>query len=281
MVRSDGIRLAASVFRPREKGKRPVVLLLHGSTIQGRQSPLCRLLGTRLAERGYFVVAPDFAGFGTSQDPFEASNPRQALNADRDVETAIQWAMEQPGADPSRVFLLAHSGGCMFATNVAVRDSRVRALALIGPSRYVTHFLDEGRGGDYFRRVEEHWRVLHHKKLPQWYTQEALTSDARSAAGSSTILMGDIAHYLLYFMCPGHVPLLLIDGSREMSHEHVYLNYYAEQAVEPRRLIRLPNSDHYGNTFNWFGMVLYDASVERHLLEGIDSWFAGAAERTL
>jgi hypothetical protein len=49
---------------------------------------------------------------------------------------------------------------------------------------------------------------------------------------------------------------------------------------EPKGYLRLNNGDHYCNTFNWFGLVLYDARVEEQLLTGIDHWIVKTDELT-
>ncbi len=276
LIRQDGIRLAASVYRPGMEGLRPAVLLLHGSTEMGRQLALYRLLGRRLAQRGYVVLSPDFAGFGDSQDPFEADDPA-AVDADRDVCTALDWLRSREDVDQRRIFLLAHSGGSMFAMNAARRKTGLQALAVIGPPRNVIQRLSGRDQVEYFfQRTRDQWRHLHQRDFPAWYTLEHWYAEVM-AAGAATTLLGDITRHLPFFSGPDHPPLLLIDGSREWEADLHYLDIYAQVMSEPKGHLRLVNGDHFANTFNWFGLVLYDAKVMAQLLDGIDGWFVQAA----
>ncbi len=277
--RVDGIRLAASLYQPRLEGRRPAVLLLHGSTVRGRQLALYRLLGRALADRGYLVLSPDFAGFGSSQDPFEADDPA-VIDGDRDVLTALDWLRAREDVDPRRVFVLGHSGGSVFALNVALHDSRVRALALIGPPRNVIQRLSGRQQVEYFfARTRQQWLDHYQRDFPPWYTIE-LWYKAVMGSGASTTLLGDLGRYLPYFSGVNHLPLLLVDGSREFDGDLYYLDIYAAAMSEPKGHLRLANGDHYGNTFNWLGLVLFDAAVAEQLLTGIDGWFSRAAPRS-
>ena len=67
--RSGTLRLVGREYEPDEELK-ATVLLLHGNTPRGSDLAFYRVLGRRLADLGYLVVAPDFSGFGESADPF-------------------------------------------------------------------------------------------------------------------------------------------------------------------------------------------------------------------
>lgn len=271
--RPDGIRLSASLFCPKQRGKLPAIVLLHGSTELGRKKALFRLMGKRLAERGYLVVAPDLAGFGTSQDPFEAGNA-PAIDAKQDIETTMDWLQQRDDVDSQHIYVIAHSGSCMFAMDVATWDNRIRALVEIGPSRNVTELLKAGEAvGYFFQRTREQWLHLYHRDFPAWYTVDVWYEQAMGA-GNSTTLIGDIARLLPYYSGGKHLPVLMVDGSREMSNDQHYLEGYFKAMSEPKGYLRLKNGDHYCNTFNWFSLVLYDAKVEKQLLAGIDDWIS-------
>lgn len=166
----------------------------------------------------------------------------------------------------------------MFAMDVATRDNRIRALVEIGPSRNVTELLNAGEAvGYFFQRTREQWLHLYHRDFPAWYTVDVWYEQAMGT-GNSTTLLGDIAKFLPYYSSGKHLPVLMVDGSREMSDQLQYLEHYFQEMSEPKGYLRLQNGDHYCNTFNWFGMVLYDTKVAEQLLAGIDGWISRTGE---
>ncbi|MGB5661023.1 MAG: hypothetical protein WBO54_16230, partial [Thermoanaerobaculia bacterium] len=92
--RSGGLRLVAREYHP-AASPRATILLLHGNTPRGSDLAFYRVLGRRLADAGYLVLAPDFAGFGESGDPF--SIPYEGdFSADFDVQAWLEYLSSDP-----------------------------------------------------------------------------------------------------------------------------------------------------------------------------------------
>jgi acetyl esterase/lipase len=68
-IQSQGLTITGTLYEPDAAGERPAILLLHGSTPEGRKLGLYRVLGKGLADRGYVVFTIDRRGYGDSDDP--------------------------------------------------------------------------------------------------------------------------------------------------------------------------------------------------------------------
>ncbi len=116
---SEGKKVTGQANIPWGKGKYPVVVMLRG---YADDQIYFTGLGTRkaagfFAEHGFITLAPDFLGFGgsdqASADILEArfERPVTVLNLLASVKTL-------PQADPERVFLWGHSNGGQIALSV-------------------------------------------------------------------------------------------------------------------------------------------------------------------
>lgn len=132
--------LAGTLVRPVRSAAVPCVVLITGSGQQDRDESLAILPGFRpfreitdaLARRGVATLRLDDRGIGGSSGPV-----RGATTADfaDDVSDALAWLRARPDIDGARLGLAGHSEGGLIAPLVAVRDPRVRALALLaGPA---------------------------------------------------------------------------------------------------------------------------------------------------
>lgn len=276
LSRDDGIRLRADWYSPTEP-PRGAVLLLHGNTPIGQRLPLYRALGRRLSERGYLVLAPDFAGFGRSGDPFE-SGDTAALDPALDVRTAVN-VLAQAGA-PGRLAVIAHSGGAAGALPVALDDPRIGALVLFGPPRRTTARMRDPADRDYFyTRADRTHRQVYGHGLPPWYTPEMWESQVAEGGALASLQVG-LERYLPELSEPGHTPLLLIDNAREDPLDLEYMDRFVEKVAPPVDHVRVPASDHYLNTRRltprWIG---YDASALDATVAAIDAWLSRWAGR--
>jgi pimeloyl-ACP methyl ester carboxylesterase len=155
--------LAGTLYQPAVMTnlKNPAILLLHGSTPQGRKLGLYRLLGHRLAEQSYVVLKFDLRGFGESDDPPDVNEP-ESFNFVADVEAAATYLSQLPGVDPEQLYLIGHSFGGDVAITAVAEGAPFQKLVLIGPGR---RFIE--RGGsldapelDYFRRRDMRYQDL-------------------------------------------------------------------------------------------------------------------------
>ncbi len=121
-------RLAGMLHVPEGRHPHPAVVLCHGFTGQRIEAHcLFVKMARRLCAHGLHALRIDFRGSGESEGRFEDMTVSGEIS---DALAALEFARQQPTADPERVALLGLSlGGCVAAC-AAGRDGGVRALAL-------------------------------------------------------------------------------------------------------------------------------------------------------
>jgi carboxymethylenebutenolidase len=122
---SGGVGVTIERFGARAAGKRPAVILLHGSDGAGDRY---RAAAQRVAAGGYDVFLVHYLD-RTGQSRTSYSTIHQNLPVwTQTVRDAIGYVTQQQGVDPSRIGLLGVSLGGGLALATAQQDSRVRAV---------------------------------------------------------------------------------------------------------------------------------------------------------
>jgi dienelactone hydrolase len=122
---SGGVGVTIERFGARASGKRPAVILLHGSDGAGDRY---RVAAQRVAAGGYNVFLVHYLD-RTGQSRASYSTIHQNLPVwTQTVRDAIGYVSQQQGVDPSRIGLLGVSLGGGLALATAQQDSRVRAV---------------------------------------------------------------------------------------------------------------------------------------------------------
>ena len=225
-------RIAADLRIPDGEGKRPAILLLHGSAVEGRKSGLIQLLGQRFQEAGWIVLAPDARGFGDSETPPDVL-AADSWRTREDTERAIRFLWSHPRTDRTRIFVLGHSMGAGHALEGALENPHVKALVLIGPPRY-----PEGTNLGYWFRV----RFSAVRNLDEIVPEEVV---------QSRIVLSNLEEYTKNQLKDGnHKPILLIDGESEGPANLGYLSRVASEICPPFRYRTLPATGHYCGVYN-------------------------------
>ena len=138
----DGLRLPSYLTRSslNKSGPQPLVLLVHGGP-QARDSWGINPMHQLLANRGYNVLSVNYrgsTGFG-KRHLFAGEGQWYAAMQD-DLIDAMQWAIDEGIADPSKVVIMGGSYGGYAALAGLTRDPEVFAAAvdLVGPSNVET-----------------------------------------------------------------------------------------------------------------------------------------------
>lgn len=260
---SQGLRIDGTLYGAGEGTETKAgVLLLHGSTPQGRKLGLYRLLGQELANRGYVVLAIDQRGFGESDDPPDVSRP-ESFDFVGDASNAITYLASLPGVDDQRLYLIGHSFGGDVAMTTAMQDPRVSKLVVIGPGR---RFIE--RGGreeapelEYFRRREMRYMRL----------QQPIPTEVYLAYRPGLVIEGHKEYFAENF----HVPILLIDGELEAEADRRFLQEAYEAMAGEKWYTTLPDADHYANVANFGPVVIYDEAALDGLVRAIDAFLLG------
>ncbi|CAA0098330.1 putative protein [Mycolicibacterium vanbaalenii] len=128
-IPSRGEQLAAYLYRPRDPGPSPCIVMAHGFC--GTRDDGLPPYAEAFRDAGYVVVLFDYRHFGAS-----TGRPRQLLDIRRqqqDYHSVVEWARRQDGIDPDRIVLWgsSFSGGHVLA--VAADDPRIAAVISQAP----------------------------------------------------------------------------------------------------------------------------------------------------
>lgn len=259
---NEELTLAATLYYPDLPGNIPGVLLLHGSTPEGRNLGLYRLLGKELANRGYIVLNVDQRGFGDSDDPPRA-DAVDAFDPIGDAKKMLDYLSSVEGVDTEQLIVIGHSGGANVAIAAGIEDSRIREIVAIGPPlRSLERFGSvDSPEWEYFQR-----RTMRYMDLDQPIPNEFSSQPQRELL--------PLESYLEYFTSEEHKPLLLIDGMLDPEEDRRYLQDACNEISEPKNCFSLPNAGHYANVANWGALIIYDERAFGQLVDEIDSWLS-------
>ncbi len=122
----DGLRLAATLFRPAGTGPHPAVLLCHGGG--GIQDIAVRDFGARFAAAGFAAMTFDYSTWGESE-----GMPRHLISLvqrHREIAAALDVLRVEPGIDSGRIALWGTSLGGGQVLHMAARRPEVAAAII-------------------------------------------------------------------------------------------------------------------------------------------------------
>lgn len=263
--REDGLKTAANLYIPKQEGKRPGVVLIHGNTPFGRKLPFYKVLAKKLSRKGFYVLTLDLVGFGESEN---VSSVEEIWNF-KEIDAAIEVMCDLEEINLDKIFLIGHSRGGAPAFEIGLRNSNVKKIIAIGPSRRVREriLLEDSKDREYFwNKAVRIYQQVYKSKIPEWYTFKQWIS---------LVSKKDLERYIPYFSCPGHKPVFFIDGSLENKKDILYLREYYNRIEEPKKYFTVQNSDHYGNTtgiIGTLGMSIYDKKVMNQMVKVMADW---------
>jgi len=267
---SRGLRLPVSVYRSAVSPARGRIVLLHGNTPLGRAHPLYRVLGTKLSERGFTVLAPDLGGFGDSENPFAIAND-PGYRFSNDVRAVIDYLesdVRETAGDDDSLVIVGHSMGAIPALRVGLlSDLGVAGVVAVGPPRRVRERMESKSDRSYFwTRAKRTQLRVYGSPFPDWFSKDDWLS---------TKLREALEHFLPALRRSGHVPVLFVDGGLEPKEVLEYLERYVTRLEPPVSHERIDGSDHYANVRrkSLGRFVLYDAAAVSETVDAIDDWF--------
>jgi dipeptidyl aminopeptidase/acylaminoacyl peptidase len=120
----DGRQIPGFIYRPpaQFKGKRPVILYLHGGPTDQYRPRFNYEHNYYLKEMGVAWIYPNFRGStGYGKDYLHSDNGLKREVAAKDVEALLMWIKAQPDLDSQRVMVHGASYGGYLALSVAYR----------------------------------------------------------------------------------------------------------------------------------------------------------------
>jgi alpha/beta superfamily hydrolase len=125
-------QLEGVLHAPASPEKAPVVILCHPQPASSDMNdPLLGVLASKLAEEGMLALRFNFRGVGQSQGQ-QTDGRMEPL----DIAGAVDFALTQPGADPSRVCLVGHAFGAFMALTYAPFDQRIHTVVAVSLPLY-------------------------------------------------------------------------------------------------------------------------------------------------
>ncbi len=131
---ASGIVLEGILEKPESGGPFPAVAVCHPHPLYGgdMHNNVVAAICQALAARSIATLRFNFRGVGRSEGSHE-----DGIGEQDDVRGALDFLESADGVDPARLGLAGYSFGTRVAAPVALRDKRVKALALVSP------FLDD------------------------------------------------------------------------------------------------------------------------------------------
>ncbi len=130
-IPSDSANLAASLHRPVDARRTPVVICCHGLT-GTRIGSSYRLvtIARQLAEAGIACLRFDFRGCGESDGAFQDVTTDTLLS---DLYAVLDWLFAHPDLDASRIGLIASSFGAYTAARAVERMPGLKGCVFFAP----------------------------------------------------------------------------------------------------------------------------------------------------
>jgi pimeloyl-ACP methyl ester carboxylesterase len=234
---ATGLNIHADLYKPRETNMHsPAVLLLHGSSPQGRKAPLVKVLAAHLAARGIMVIAPDARGFGLTGNPPERHLP-SSWDVSDDIDQLLQYIVRIEGVDRKRIYVVGHSLGANHLLEGAIDHSIPAGLVCIGPTRYKT----------FTNNDSSFWCRL------RFSSDRKLSNLVSRAVMQNVRMKGDITGIA---RCIGsdslRMPMLLLDGEYEDPRSRQILEEAAILLGKGVKYSSLPGAGHYCGVYSLF-----------------------------
>jgi pimeloyl-ACP methyl ester carboxylesterase len=136
-VQSHGVQLAGTLCVPDERGRFPVVLMVHGSgpldrdeNMKGQKLDVFNTIAHRLARGGIASVRYDKRGCGASQGDYYSAGLQDLVD---DVTSWFDELERQTCVRPDKIFFVGHSEGCLVSARAALGRPQTAGLALLCP----------------------------------------------------------------------------------------------------------------------------------------------------
>jgi len=129
-----GVKLAGTLTVPKEKGVYPGILLIWDDGPQDRDyEGLFASIAYDLAGEGFVILRFDKRGIGLSGGDAEASKDSDMIG---DLNAALDYLKGQQEVDRDKIYLIGHSKGSFYASNIVATRDDIRGLILMAPMVY-------------------------------------------------------------------------------------------------------------------------------------------------
>lgn len=166
--KNKNVQLAGTLTIPEgESRKHPAVLLIWGPGPQDREyQGLFTSIAGHLSRNGFCVLRFDKRGIGSSGGDFSSTTASQEIE---DLNIALEYLAGQKEVDPDNIFIVGHSKGAFYASEIASKEDKVKGLVLMAPLASL--------GMDVHERNEELKRMASRFKWSDDYLKLAMKSN--------------------------------------------------------------------------------------------------------
>ena len=136
----DGRQIPAWLYKPRKRGRIPVVISIHGGP-QVQERPIYNGFYQYLVSRGIAVLATNIRGSAGYGKTYQGLIQRDWGGGDvKDWDHAVKWLHEQSWVDPKRIGVFGGSYGGFASLSCVTRlpDHWAVGVDIFGPSNLVT-----------------------------------------------------------------------------------------------------------------------------------------------
>jgi dipeptidyl aminopeptidase/acylaminoacyl peptidase len=150
-------RISAFVYKPKEKGRHPVLLYIHGGPEAQFRPNFNAFIQYLVQEQKIAVVAPNVRGStGYGKYFVELDNSMRRMDSVKDIGATLDWIGQQPDLDARRVAVYGGSyGGFMsYASMIEYGERLAAGISVVGISNFVTFLTNTGGYRRDLRRVE-------------------------------------------------------------------------------------------------------------------------------
>ncbi|RKS76735.1 hypothetical protein BZB76_2093 [Actinomadura pelletieri DSM 43383] len=141
---ADGVTLTGNLFLP--DGADPAPGIAVAGTWTSVKELMADRYAERLADRGFAALSFDFTGYGESEgEPRDYESPELKV---RDIEHAVTFLAGHSAVDATRLGALGVCAAAMYMSGNAVRDPRIRSLALVAPWLHDPTICRDAYGGE-------------------------------------------------------------------------------------------------------------------------------------
>lgn len=134
-IRSNDVQLSGTICLPKETGRFPAVLMIHGSgpldrdeNMKAQQLNVFNTIAHHLAKEGFASLRYDKRGCGKSGGNFYKTGHFDLVE---DVVNAFDALSQMEFCE--KVFVLGHSEGCIIAPQVSLKRTSIAGLILLCP----------------------------------------------------------------------------------------------------------------------------------------------------
>jgi hypothetical protein len=214
------LKLKGRLYKPDIEGTSPSAIICHGYPGDTKNMDLAE----ELALNGYNVLVFFYAGAWGSDGTYRFSNLTPS------TFSALDWLLEKPYVDTSRVALISHSMGALPLTKLMSLDGRVKTGVLMAPASDTAPWLGE----EVIDTLFTVFRTMSEGKLSTGDDSE-YKQDMIDAAKNLNPMdrVADIK-----------APIMVIVGSADGITKPETCKALYEKATEPKKWVLLDGADH-------------------------------------